>query len=86
MDYQGSCSPQTSQVSAAPKGISQSIFKMIASLGSTLWTLTWNLNLQDLWQPILAYADFEDGKNERKEKFYFTVEVKIKKFLLTKKF
>lgn len=61
VDYQGACSPQTSQVSAAPKGISQSIFKMIASLGSILWSLTWNLNLQNLWQPILAYADFEDA-------------------------
>ncbi|TGZ32239.1 Voltage-dependent calcium channel subunit alpha-2/delta-3 [Temnothorax longispinosus] len=57
IDYQGTCSPQESNQSSAPRSLSDSIITTAAAFGNFLWTLTLSLNIQDLWQTTLALAN-----------------------------
>ncbi|KAL0126861.1 hypothetical protein PUN28_005311 [Cardiocondyla obscurior] len=57
IDYQGTCSPQESHQSSAPRSLSNSVITMAAAFGNFLWTLTLSLNIQDLWQTTLAFAN-----------------------------
>lgn len=62
IDYQGTCNPQESHQSSAPRSLSDSIITIAAAFGNLLWSLTLNLNIQDLWQTTLAFAnDVMDG-------------------------
>lgn len=62
IDYQGTCSPQESHQSSAPQSLSNSIITMAAAFGNFFWTLTLSLNIQELWQTTLAFAnDVIDG-------------------------
>lgn len=54
IDYQGTCSPQESHHSSAPRLLS--IIKTVTTFGNFLWTLILSLNIQDLWQTTLAFA------------------------------
>ncbi|XP_077255179.1 voltage-dependent calcium channel subunit stolid isoform X1 [Temnothorax americanus] len=60
IDYQGTCSPQESNQSSAPRSLSDSIITTAAAFGNFLWTLTLSLNIQDLWQTTLALANVMD--------------------------
>ncbi|KAL6257421.1 hypothetical protein P5V15_010993 [Pogonomyrmex californicus] len=57
IDYQGTCSPQESHQSSAPRSLSDSIIRTAAAFGNFLWTLTLSLNIQDLWRTTLAFAN-----------------------------
>lgn len=62
IDYQGTCSPQESHQSSAPRSLSDSIITVAATFGNFLWTLTLSLNIRNLWQTTLAFAnDVMDG-------------------------
>jgi len=67
IDYQGTCSPQESHQSSAPRSLSDSIITIAAAFCNFFWTLTLNLNVQDLWQTTLAFAqEVMDGKFDEK--------------------
>lgn len=55
-DYQGTCSPQESHQSAAPRTFSGSIATTIAILGNFLWSMAFGFNFQNLWQVAFAFA------------------------------
>ncbi|XP_071872723.1 voltage-dependent calcium channel subunit stolid isoform X2 [Bombus fervidus] len=55
-DYQGTCSPQESHQSAAPRTFSGSIMTTIAILGNFLWSMAFGFNFQNLWQVAFAFA------------------------------
>lgn len=57
IDYQGTCSPQESHQSSAPRTLSDSIIMTAVTFGNFLWTLTLSFNIQDLWQTTLAFAN-----------------------------
>ncbi|XP_018057604.1 PREDICTED: voltage-dependent calcium channel subunit alpha-2/delta-3 [Atta colombica] len=57
IDYQGTCSPQESHQSSAPRTLSDSIIMTAVAFGNFLWTLTLSFNIQDLWQTTLAFAN-----------------------------
>ncbi|XP_018363754.1 PREDICTED: voltage-dependent calcium channel subunit alpha-2/delta-3-like, partial [Trachymyrmex cornetzi] len=57
IDYQGTCSPQESHQSSAPRTLSDSIIMTAVAFGNFLWTLTLSFNIQDLWQTTLALAN-----------------------------
>ncbi|XP_011859879.1 PREDICTED: voltage-dependent calcium channel subunit alpha-2/delta-3-like, partial [Vollenhovia emeryi] len=62
IDYQGTCSPQESHQSSAPRSLSNSIVTTMTAFGKFLWALTLNLSIQDLWRTTLAFAnDAMDG-------------------------
>lgn len=52
-DYQGTCSPQESHQSAAPRTFSQSIWTRMVNF---LWSMAFGLNLENLWRVGLALA------------------------------
>ncbi|KOX79241.1 Voltage-dependent calcium channel subunit alpha-2/delta-3 [Melipona quadrifasciata] len=55
-DYQGTCSPQESHQSAAPRTFSESVSTTIAILGNFLWSMAFGFNFQNLWQVAFAFA------------------------------
>ncbi|XP_050452759.1 voltage-dependent calcium channel subunit alpha-2/delta-3 isoform X1 [Cataglyphis hispanica] len=57
IDYQGTCNPQESHQSSAPRTLSNSIIKTAAAFGNFLWTLVLSLNIQDFWRTTLAFAN-----------------------------
>lgn len=56
IDYQGTCSPQESHQSSAPRTLSNSVIKTAVTFGNFLWTLVLGLNIQDFWRTTLAFA------------------------------
>ncbi|XP_029161776.1 voltage-dependent calcium channel subunit alpha-2/delta-3 isoform X2 [Nylanderia fulva] len=56
IDYQGTCSPQESHQSSAPRTPASSVIKTAVSFGNFLWTLVLSLSIQDFWRPTLAFA------------------------------
>lgn len=62
VDYQGICSPQSSQISAAPNSAMYSILKTIATIGHYMLTWTVNLNLADALEPVYAWAADDDDE------------------------
>ncbi|XP_072758498.1 voltage-dependent calcium channel subunit stolid isoform X2 [Anoplolepis gracilipes] len=57
IDYQGTCSPQESHQSSAPRTLSNSVIKTVAAFGNFLWTLVLGLNIQDFWRTTFAFAN-----------------------------
>ncbi|XP_076670724.1 voltage-dependent calcium channel subunit stolid isoform X2 [Andrena cerasifolii] len=56
-DYQGTCSPQESHQSAAPRTFPESISTTtIAMFGSFLWNVAFGFNFQSLWHLAFAFA------------------------------
>ncbi|KAK9297490.1 hypothetical protein QLX08_008887 [Tetragonisca angustula] len=55
-DYQGTCSPEESRESAAPRSFSQSVSTTIAVLGNFLWSVAFGFNFENLWQVAFALA------------------------------
>ncbi|XP_058802491.1 voltage-dependent calcium channel subunit alpha-2/delta-3 isoform X2 [Phymastichus coffea] len=62
VNYQGICSPQSSQISAAPNSAVYSIMKTIAAIGHYMFTWTINLNLADALEPVYAWAADDDDE------------------------
>lgn len=56
IDYQGTCSPQESHRSSAPRTTSASILKGTALIGNFIWNLFLSLNVQDIWRTVVAFA------------------------------
>ncbi|XP_039313791.1 voltage-dependent calcium channel subunit alpha-2/delta-3 isoform X2 [Solenopsis invicta] len=57
IDYQGTCSPQESHQSSAPRSLSDSIITTAAAFGNFLWTLTLSFNIWDFWRSTLVFAN-----------------------------
>ncbi|XP_053983489.1 voltage-dependent calcium channel subunit alpha-2/delta-3 isoform X3 [Hylaeus volcanicus] len=55
-DYQGTCSPQESHQSAAPRIVPESFGAVIGILGNLLWNIAFSFNLQNLQQATYALA------------------------------
>ncbi|XP_035730940.1 voltage-dependent calcium channel subunit alpha-2/delta-3-like isoform X1 [Vespa mandarinia] len=56
IDYQGTCSPQESHRSSAPRTTSASILKGTALIGNFIWNLFVSFNVQDIWRTVMAFA------------------------------
>ncbi|XP_014599810.1 PREDICTED: voltage-dependent calcium channel subunit alpha-2/delta-3 isoform X1 [Polistes canadensis] len=56
IDYQGTCSPQESHRSSAPRTTSASILKGTALIGNFIWNLFLSFNVQDIWRTVVAFA------------------------------
>ncbi|KAL2728968.1 voltage-dependent calcium channel subunit alpha-2/delta-3 isoform X1 [Vespula squamosa] len=56
IDYQGTCSPQESHRSSAPRTTSATILKGTALLGNFIWNLFVSFNVQDIWRSVVAFA------------------------------
>lgn len=56
IDYQGTCSPQESHRSSAPRTTSASILKGTALIGNFIWNLFVSFNVQDIWRTVVAFA------------------------------
>ncbi|KAK2576412.1 hypothetical protein KPH14_005750 [Odynerus spinipes] len=56
IDYQGTCSPQESHRSSAPRTISSSILKSTALISNFIWNLFVSFNVQDIWRSVVAFA------------------------------